>query len=213
MVSSSTVRPRFHAATSEESDERPALSRSKSNEKGRKIKREQESRTRNAFVFLGIMTLIFLAFLVKLRHNRDMPRHRVGLRTKKQYEADSEINNPRGERTAFIPPHSIYSLSVPDITVAVDHVTREVSIKGLLFLAFPISDFHQELSSNQEIQGFLASNYPNANFPVFGLSSLKDNAVYEALRKQLPNAHVQHNFFKFLVDSNGKAIKMFHKKL
>mmetsp|Transcript_69430 Transcript_69430/g.201502 ORF Transcript_69430/g.201502 Transcript_69430/m.201502 type:complete len:120 (+) Transcript_69430:116-475(+) len=85
--------------------------------------------------------------------------------------------------------------------------------RGFSVLAFPISDFHQELSSNQEIQGFLASNYPNANFPVFGLSSLKDNAVYEALRKQLPNAHVQHNFFKFLVDSNGKAIKMFHKKL
>lgn len=79
-------------------------------------------------------------------------------------------------------------------------------------LAFPISDFHQEYSTNKEIAAFLESNFDRLNFPVFGLSSLKDSPVYNALRKQLPDARVQHNFFKFLIDQNGKAIKLFHKK-
>jgi glutathione peroxidase len=84
--------------------------------------------------------------------------------------------------------------------------------RGFSVLAFPISDFHQELSTNEDIDAFLKSNFAKINFPIFGLSSLADNPVYEALRKQLPDAHVQHNFFKYLVDRNGKAVKMFHKK-
>lgn len=79
-------------------------------------------------------------------------------------------------------------------------------------LAFPTNDFHQELSSNEEIQDFVKSNFAQVTFPMFGLSSLHDNVVYQALREQLPEAHVQHNFFKYLVDRNGKAVKMFHKK-
>lgn len=79
-------------------------------------------------------------------------------------------------------------------------------------LAFPTNDFHQELSSNEEIQEFVKSNYEQVTFPIFGLSSLHDNVVYKELREQLPDAHVKHNFFKYLVDRNGKAVKLFHKK-
>lgn len=79
-------------------------------------------------------------------------------------------------------------------------------------LAFPISDFNQEYSTNEEISAFLKSNFEQVNFPIFGLSSLSDNPVYKALRNQLPDAHVQHNFFKYLVDRNGLAVKLFHKK-
>lgn len=79
-------------------------------------------------------------------------------------------------------------------------------------LAFPTNDFHQELSTNEEIKAFVKSNFEQVTFPIFGLSSLRENPVYQALQKQLPNAHVQHNFFKYLVDRNGNAVKMFHKK-
>lgn len=79
-------------------------------------------------------------------------------------------------------------------------------------LAFPTNDFHQELASNEDIQAFVKSNFAQVTFPIFGLSSLQDNVVYKALREQLPEAHVQHNFFKYLVDRNGKAVTMFHKK-
>ncbi len=79
-------------------------------------------------------------------------------------------------------------------------------------LAFPTNDFHQELATNEDIQAFVKANYDQVTFPMFGLSSLDENSVYQALRKQLPDSHVQHNFFKYLVDRNGKAVKMFAKK-
>ena len=79
-------------------------------------------------------------------------------------------------------------------------------------IAFPTNDYHQELSSNEEIRNFLNENHPDLNFPIMGLSQLDENPVYQQLRQQLPNDHVKHNFFKYLVDRNGKAIKMFHKK-
>jgi glutathione peroxidase len=84
--------------------------------------------------------------------------------------------------------------------------------RGFSVLAFPTNDFHQELSTNEEIRDFVESNFEQVTFPIFGLSSLRENPVYQSLQKQLPDAHVQHNFFKYLVDRNGKAVKMFHKK-
>ena len=84
--------------------------------------------------------------------------------------------------------------------------------RGFSVLAFPISDFRQEYSTNEEIAAFLKSNFGQVNFPIFGVSSLADNPVYTALRKQLPDAHVEHNFFKYLVDRQGRAVKFFHKK-
>lgn len=45
-----------------------------------------------------------------------------------------------------------------------------------------------------------------------GITSLRDNVVYQQLQKQLPASRVKHNFFKYLVDRNGMAVKMYTKK-
>lgn len=84
--------------------------------------------------------------------------------------------------------------------------------RGFTVLAFPTNDYKQELGSNEEIRDFLTENHPDLNFPVFGLSELEQNPVYKQLKEQLPDQHVKHNFFKYLVDRNGNAIKMFTKK-
>jgi len=84
--------------------------------------------------------------------------------------------------------------------------------KGFSVLAFPISDFRQEYATNEEISNFLKSNFAQVNFPLFGISTLAENPVYKELRDQLPDAHVEHNFFKYLVDRRGRAIKLFHKR-
>lgn len=206
--------------------------------KHRKVQRQQESRTKNALVFLGIMSMIFLTAMVKLRHNHDIPKSIGSLRSAKRQDSVAlELHS-----APFIPPSSIYSLSVEDITgqmVSLKNfhgmVTLIVNVaclwgktkvnyeqlalvhekyksQGFSVLAFPTNDFHQELSTNEDIQAFLTANYQQVTFPVFGLSSLKDNVVYQTLQKQLPNDHVKHNFFKFLVDRNGKAVKMFTKQ-
>ena len=81
--------------------------------------------------------------------------------------------------------------------------------KGFSVLAFPISDFHQELGSNEEILSFVQENFPQVDFPLFGLSTLKESPVYQAIRKQKPGDSVRWNFFKFLVDGNGRVVDVF----
>ena len=84
--------------------------------------------------------------------------------------------------------------------------------EGFTVLAFPTNDFHQELETNEEISGFWSNQFPEATFPIFSLSSLADNPVYQRIRQQLPESHVKHNFFKYLVNRDGVAVKMFTKK-
>lgn len=83
--------------------------------------------------------------------------------------------------------------------------------RGFTVLAFPTNDFHQELESNEAIQEFVHHNYPQATFPIFGLSSLQDNPVYRTLSRQLPHTKVKHNFYKYLVNREGIAVQFFTK--
>lgn len=139
---------------------------------------------------------------------------------------------------SFLPPDSIYKLSVKDMqgsTVSLEQyhglVTMIVNVackwgktkvsyeelsilqekyasKGFSVLAFPISDFHQELPDNDAILGFVQEKFPQANFPIFGLSSLAENPVYENLQRTSGH-NVQWNFFKYLVDRNGKVVNAY----
>lgn len=83
--------------------------------------------------------------------------------------------------------------------------------QGFSVLAFPITDFHQEFSKDEEIYNFLHQEFPEISFPVFGVSSLKENVVFQQLKKQIKE-EPQHNFFKYLVDRKGMAVKLFTKK-
>lgn len=49
-------------------------------------------------------------------------------------------------------------------------------------------------------------------FPIFGKSSLAVNPVYQRFEKHLPNDVVKHNFYKYLVNREGMAVKLFAKK-
>jgi len=86
---------------------------------------------------------------------------------------------------------------------------KEYGSKGFSVLAFPISDFHQELGSNEEIISYVRENFPQVKFPLFGLSSLSDSPVYQSIRTQRPEDSVRWNFYKFLVDRNGMVVEVF----
>jgi hypothetical protein len=114
--------PTLRKTQSNPSVERKARSkRAGDGEKGSKIKKQQESRTRNALVFLGIMSLFFVAAMVKLRHNPSVSKshHKLGsLRSNKipQKEVVALEEVTRGQKAVFIPPNSIYSLDVSNLT-------------------------------------------------------------------------------------------------
>jgi glutathione peroxidase len=84
--------------------------------------------------------------------------------------------------------------------------------EGFSVLAFPSNDFHQELETNQEISNFWKEQYPEADFPVFASTSLTTNPVYQRFKEHLPHERVGHNFFKYLVNRQGIAVKLFTKK-
>jgi len=86
-------------------------------------------------------------------------------------------------------------------------------MKGFSVLAFPISDFHQELGSNAEILSFLQENFPQVDFPLFGLSSLEKSPVYQAIHHQKPEDSVRWNFYKFLVDADGQVVDVYDLKV
>jgi glutathione peroxidase len=80
-------------------------------------------------------------------------------------------------------------------------------------LAFPISDFNQEYEENEMIEAYVQEKFPQVDFPIFGLSSLRENPVYQELYRQLPDHRVKWNFFKYLVDGNGQAVQVFDLKV
>lgn len=91
-------------------------------------------------------------------------------------------------------------------------LNEDLSEEGFVVLAFPTNDFRQELESNEEVFNFWSNEFPEATFPIFELSSLADNPVYQRISQHLPGKHVNHNFFKYLVNREGVAVKMFTKK-
>jgi len=142
-----------------------------------------------------------------------------------------------------IPPHSIYNLELEDIhgnfvdlstfqgmvTLVVNvaclwgktkvsytelvELQERYSSKGFSVLAFPLKDFNQELGSNEEIVSYVNENFPRVDFPLFSLSSLRESPVYRNIYKQQPDKKVKWNFYKYLVDWNGRVVKMYDNKV
>ncbi len=88
---------------------------------------------------------------------------------------------------------------------------------GLVILAFPTNDFRQEPGTNDEIKSkvikLLGEDlFHNPNFVLFQKSSLRENPVYEKLRQLVPDKHVKHNFFKYLLDKDGLPVSFYTKK-
>jgi hypothetical protein len=88
-------------------------------EKRRKLERQDESRTRNALIFLAVMSILFVAAMINLRHNHGMPKSLDSgrLRPKRLSERSlAQQESSHSDKAAFITPHSLYGLSVMDIT-------------------------------------------------------------------------------------------------
>lgn len=88
----------------------------------------------------------------------------------------------------------------------------------LIILAFPSNDFHQEPGTNEEIAATVENllgkeRFPNnPNFVLFSKSSLQVNPIYQQLSQHIQGSVVKHNFYKYLVDRDGLAVKFYDKK-
>jgi hypothetical protein len=117
-------------------------------EKGGKIRRQERSQLLNGLVFLGIMSVVFLVAIVKSRHNRNSPF------SNRLRSSSGDRRLPRGEvseggtaahqleivppdhNQMFLPPHSIYKLSIADAT---DQLISLEKFAGLVTLVVNVA--------------------------------------------------------------------------
>ena len=89
---------------------------------------------------------------------------------------------------------------------------RKYRERGLVVLGFPSNDFGgQEPGSNKEIASFCVNQYA-VDFPVFGKTELRKNALYTDLTKASGRAP-QWNFHKYLVDRDGRKVQSFDTRI
>ncbi|KAG7347403.1 glutathione S-transferase N-terminal domain containing protein [Nitzschia inconspicua] len=148
----------------------------------------------------------------KLRRNRNFVKQETGGENLKKEEHDTAKvgrSSNAGRVGDFLPPNSVYKVSMEMSYEELSILQEKYRQKGFSVLAFPINDFRQELPSNEEIETWVHHNFPQASFPMFRLSSLEENPVFSSIRKQLPEQTPKWNFFKYLVDGNGRVVKVY----
>lgn len=95
-------------------------------------------------------------------------------------------------------------------------IYQKFKSRGFVVLGFPSNDFGgQEPGSNAEVKKFCELKF-KVTFPMFAkanVTSLPKSAVYEFLTVQNPNVETrktpQWNFWKFLIDKNGRVAHTF----
>jgi hypothetical protein len=96
-----------------------SLAPSEDDDKGGKRRRKQ-SRARSAAAFFAILGFLFLVVMVKLNHQQKYipPKLRSAARAYsralKNHPPDSSLTGNTAD--TFLPPNSIYKLSVPDLS-------------------------------------------------------------------------------------------------
>jgi glutathione peroxidase len=90
----------------------------------------------------------------------------------------------------------------------------------LVIVGFPANNFGgQEPGSNTEISSFCKKNY-GVTFPMAEKVSVKGDDIHPLFKYLVAEAEklgekdpIKWNFTKFLLDENGKLIKVFHNKV
>lgn len=92
-----------------------------------------------------------------------------------------------------------------------EQLYRELGQQGLVVLGFPSNDFGgQEPGTEAEIKTFCRSTY-GVEFPMFEKTSVKaggSNAFFQRLAS-ISGEAPKWNFYKYLLDREGKLVKVF----
>jgi glutathione peroxidase len=91
---------------------------------------------------------------------------------------------------------------------------------NLVIVGFPANNFGgQEPGSNSEIKTFCQKNY-GVTFPMAEKVSVKGDDIHPLFKYLVAEAEklgekdpIKWNFTKFLIDENGKLVKVFHNKV
>jgi len=87
---------------------------------------------------------------------------------------------------------------------------QEKKDDGLVVLGFPSNDFRQELGQEDEIQNFCRVNY-GVNFPMFSKIKVRGDEAHPLYKDlaQEADAAPRWNFYKYLIDRDGRVVELF----
>ena len=109
-----------------------------------------------------------------------------------------------------------YTPQYEELQLLSEQYKNEIEILG-----FPANDFlWQEPATNDKIKQFCSTKY-NVSFPMFGKISVKKNKDQHPIYTWLSNKNLNGwndqapswNFYKYLIDENGKLIEYYSAKI
>ena len=84
--------------------------------------------------------------------------------------------------------------------------------KGLVVIAIPSNDFNQELNSKEEVKKFCETNF-SINFPMTDITNVKGSEAHPfyiwAKQTYGSDTIPKWNFYKILINKNGKIVDTF----
>lgn len=198
-------------------------------EKSAKVRRRARAQFTNALLLAGFLLTVASVVTVKLYHSPKtqgfrkaaaaaaaaavlLPQNSIyRLSVKDAHGANQSLKKYAGMVTLVVNTACKCGKTEADFTqlAILQDMYKD---RGFSVLAFPTTDFRQEFDTDVEIQSFLEQKFPETmNLPVFAVSSLHENPVYQQLHQHIPDQRVQHNFFKYLVNRDGIAVHLFTK--
>lgn len=93
---------------------------------------------------------------------------------------------------------------------ALEKLYKSYADKGFIVVGFPSSDFFQEKDKEADIAQFCQLNY-GVTFPLSEKIHVRGSDAHSVFKwlQQNTDTSVKWNFYKFLVDRNGKPVKAF----
>ena len=93
---------------------------------------------------------------------------------------------------------------------ALEKLYKSYADKGLVIIGFPSSDFFQEKDQEADIAQFCQLNF-GVTFPLSEKIHVRGSDAHPVFKwlQQSTDTSVKWNFYKFLVESNGKPVEAF----
>lgn len=168
------------------------------------------SRTRSTWMLAGMLALLtLLAFMPRAAGAANCPALLNHKFNRLQDEAPQDLCQYAGKVTLVVNTASYCGFTSQ--YEGLEKLYAKYKDKGLVVLGFPSNDFSQEPDENKKIADFCYNTY-GVKFPMFSKSSVKGkeaNPLFAALQKAGAK-EPGWNFYKYLIDRDGKLVGSFN---
>ncbi len=160
--------------------------------------------------FLGVLSTVGLLALFRSSHAATCPKP-LSSSSLRQLNSTQSLNLcdlTQGKVCLFVNVASHCGFTYQ--YEALEKLYKSYADKGLVIIGFPSSDFFQEKDQEADIAQFCQLNF-GVTFPLSEKIHVRGSDAHPVFKwlQQGTDTSVKWNFYKFLVDRNGKPVKAF----